>query len=515
MGLPPVTGTPGDGRLRLGVLGPLRVERDGREVDPGRPQQRALLAILVMEAGHVISADRLTGLLWQDDPPAAATAAIQAYISQLRRLLEPERAAWAPARVLITQDPGYVLRVDPGCVDALQFQALARDAHDKLAAGQPGEADALLQEALGLWRGDPLAEFSGQPWATAAVAGLTQVHDLAVEDRIDAWLALGRHAQAVTELETMVAACPLRERRWGQLMVAAYRCGRQADALRAYQRCRTVLADELGLEPGSGLRRLEAAVLAQDPSLDWQLAAAVAALPPDAASVHPEMQPADSRPAEESPAPYLVGRGAELAYLRGRLRQAASGHGGAVVLAGEPGAGKTTIAEAGAGLAAAAGATVAWGRCLDAAATPAYWPWSQVLRALPDGPLAQAARQRLDGDVAGEGDDSTRQFRAYQAVAAALGEAATGAPVLAVIDDLHAADAASLALLQLLAGDLHRMAVLSLFTVRDTERSGSLAQALGELLRHPGAERVAVSPFESADVAALVERLTGEPPHRR
>ncbi len=502
-----------DGSLRFAVLGSFRVDRDGREVDLGPRLQRALLAILVVEAGHVVPVDRLIGLLWRQEPPAAAIASVQAYISQLRRALEPGRPARAPARVLVTQDPGYVLRVDPGRVDALQFQALARDAHDRLAAGQPGAADALLQDALGLWRGDPLAEFSGQPWATAAADRWTQAHDLAVEDRIDAWLALGRHARAVAELETMVAACPLRERRWGQLMVAAYRCGRQADALRAYQRCRTQLAAELGLEPGPGLRRLEAAVLAQDPSLDWQPTPADATLPPDAASAHPGTQPADSRPAEEPPASYLVGRAAELAHLRGRLRQAESGYGGAVVLVGEPGAGKTTIAEAGAGLAAAAGITVAWGRCPDAAATPAFWPWSQVLRALPDGPLVQAARQRLDGDVAGEGEDSARQFRAYQAVTAALRESTAAAPVLAVMDDLHAADDASLALLQLLAGDLRRMAVLLLFTVRDAERSAAVGQALGELLRHPGAEQVAVGAFEPADVAALVERLTGQPPH--
>jgi DNA-binding CsgD family transcriptional regulator/tetratricopeptide (TPR) repeat protein len=142
-----------------------------------------------------------------------------------------------------------------------------------------------------------------------------------------------------------------------------------------------------------------------------------------------------------------------------------------------------------------------------------------VLRALPDGPMVRAARQRLDGDFAGDGDaagtgeDSVRQFRAYEAVAAALGEAAATGPVLAVIDDLHAADDASLALLQLLAGDLHRMPVLLLFTVRDTEPSRALGQALGELLRHPGAERVTVSSFEPAGVAALVEQLTTEPPH--
>jgi DNA-binding SARP family transcriptional activator len=147
-------------------------------------------------------------------------------------------------------------------VDALRFQALARQAHEDLAGGQPVVAAAGLEDALALWRGDPLAEFAAEPWAVPAVARLGEAHDLAVEDRIDASLALGRRAQAAAELEEMVRARPLRERRWGQLIVATYRCGRQADALRAYQRCRAILAGELGLEPGPELRRLESAVLA-------------------------------------------------------------------------------------------------------------------------------------------------------------------------------------------------------------------------------------------------------------
>ena len=508
------------------------MDRDGREVDLGPRLQRTLLAILVVDAGHVVPVDRLIDLLWRDEPPAAAIASVQAYVSQLRRVLEPDRPARAPARVLVTQDPGYVLRIADDQVDALRFQTLVRRAHNDLAGGQPAAAGSRLEDAFALWHGDPLAEFADEPWAVPAVARLTEAHDLAAEDRIGAWLALGRHAEAVAELEAMVEARPLRERRWGQLIVATYRCGRQADALRAYQRCRTVLAEELGLEPGPELRRLEAAVLAQDPSLDWQPAAGPAesrpAGPGPAGPVPPRVRPgrAERPPAfpptaeppreGDHPAPSLVGRDAELAHLRDRLADAASGHGGAVVLVGEPGAGKTTLAEAAAHVAGGTGFTCAWGRCPDAASTPAYWPWSQVLRALPDGPRVAAARQRLDGDVEGDGDgdgeDSIRQFRAYEAVAAAFGEAAASAPVLAVVDDLHAADEASLALLQLLAGDLHRMPALLLFTVRDTEPVPFVGQALGELLRYPGAERVTVSAFEAADVATLLERLTVRPP---
>jgi DNA-binding SARP family transcriptional activator len=504
----------GDGSLRFTVLGAFRAEREGREVALGPRLQRALLAILLLDARHVVPADRLIDLLWGQEPPAAALASVQAYVSQLRRVLEPGRQARAPASVLVTQDPGYLLRVADDQVDALRFRELAGQAHRDLAEGRAQAAAGLLADALELWRGDPLPEFAGEPWAVPAAARLAEAHDLAAEDRVDAWLALGRHAQAVTELEAMVQARPLRERRWAQLVIAAYRSGRQADALRAYQRCRAVLADELGLAPGPELRRLETAVLGQDPSLDWHPPAAASAGPGRAAP-----EPSSERSAAgQAAAATLVGRERELAHLHARLRQAADGRGGAVVLVGEPGAGKTSLAEAAARRAAAAGITVSWGRCLDAASTPAYWPWSQLLRGLPDGPLARAARQRLGGDVTDTddtpdtGDASARQFLAYEAVAAALGEAAAAAPVLAVIDDLHAADDASLGLLQLLAGDLARLRVLLLFTVRDTEQSVPLGQALGELLRHAGAERVAVGAFMPSDVAVLLERLTSQPP---
>ena len=508
--------------LQFGLLGAFRVERDGREADLGPRLQRNLLAILVVDAGHVVPVDRLIDLLWRDEPPAAAIASVQAYVSQLRRVLEPDRPPRRP--------PGCWSPRTRGMCFASPATRWTRSGSSSWSGGRittwrtasPPPPSTRLEDAFALWHGDPLAEFADEPWAVPAVARLTEAHDLATEDRIGAWLALGRHAEAVAELEAMVEARPLRERRWGQLIVASYRCGRQADALRAYQRCRTVLAEELGLEPGPELRRLEAAVLAQDPSLDWRPAAVSAEsgpagpaptrVQPGRAERPPAFPPPAEPPRGDQPVPSLVGRDAELTHLRDRLADAASGHGGAVVLVGEPGAGKTTIAEAAAHMAGGAGFTSAWGRCQYAASTPAYWPWSQVLRALPDGPSVAAARQRLDGDVEGEGDDGVRQFRAYKAVAAALGEAAASTPVLAVVDDLHAADEASLALLQLIAGDLHRMSALLLFTVRDTEPVPSVGQALGELLRHPGAERVAVSAFETADVAALLERLTVRPP---
>ncbi len=508
--------------LRFTVLGSFRVDRDGQSIPLGPRLQRTLLAILVVEAGHVVPVDRLIDLLWHEAPPAAAVASLQAYVSQLRRLLEPDRPARAPARVLGTQDPGYVLRIEDDQVDATRFQALARQARLDLAAGEPQAADAAIEAALALWHGEPLVEFTGEPWAVPAVSRLAQSYDLALEDRIDAWLALGRNEQAAAELEAMVTARPLRERRWGQLMVACYRSGRQADALRAYQRCRAVLGEELGLEPGPELKRLEATVLAHDPSLDWRPNRAA---PPGTRSV-PRVPPPVSAEAvapagRTFPAPAgLIGRQAVLARLESRLGQAAAGTGGTVVLAGEPGAGKTTGAEAAARLAAEAGFATAWGRCLDADSAPAYWPWIQVLRSLAPSPLVTAATARLNGEAGADDVDCARQFRTYLALSAALAEAAGAprpggpgtTPLLAVIDDLHAADEESLALLQFLAGDLHRMPVLLLFTVRDTEQSRSLALSLGEVLRHPGAEQLAVTGFTAADTATLLEHLTGHPP---
>src|SRR6266545_2965346 len=186
-----------------------------------------------------------------------------------RRVLEPERPAGATARVLAWQPPGYLLRVGPDELDATRFERLARDGRGLLPA-DPAAAEALLGEALALWRGDALADVAFEPFAQGEIARLTELRLATAEDQVEAGLAAGRHAEVVADLERLLAASPLRERLRGQLMLALYRSGRQADALRAYRDGRDLLVEELGLEPGPALRRLQEEILLQSPTLDWQ-----------------------------------------------------------------------------------------------------------------------------------------------------------------------------------------------------------------------------------------------------
>src|SRR4051794_24209961 len=179
------------------LLGGLQVERDGETIELAARRQRALLGLLLLNTGRVVPVDRLIDQLWSEQPPAAASATLQAYISQLRRVLEPDRPARAPAQVLVTRDPGYSLRVEPAQLDTLNFERLAREGHAALGTGDAEGADRVFTEALDLWRGGALADFADEPWAAAALAHLREAHSAAVEGRIDAWLALGRHARAV------------------------------------------------------------------------------------------------------------------------------------------------------------------------------------------------------------------------------------------------------------------------------------------------------------------------------
>ena len=242
-------------KLQFRILGPLEVWRDGAIVELGARKQRAVLALLLLNANRVVPTERLIDELWGHTPPETARSALQVYIAGLRKALGGEGTA------LRTRGPGYALDVEPGALDLDRFTALRAEAQ---AVDDEERRSELLREALELWRDTPLADLSAEPFAATAVTRLEEQRLEALEQRIDADLALGRHAQLVPELETLVAAQPYRERPRAQLMLALYRSGRQADALGAYQTARRTLREELGLEPGQELRELEAAILRQD-----------------------------------------------------------------------------------------------------------------------------------------------------------------------------------------------------------------------------------------------------------
>jgi DNA-binding SARP family transcriptional activator/WD40 repeat protein len=246
--------------VELRILGPLEVATAEGPIRLGSRRERAVLGALVLGGGDVVSADRLVEALWGEQPPRSAAKTLQNYVLKLRKALGPG--------VIETRTPGYRLVVEAVAVDVRRFDELVRRALDERASGRPHEAAATLREAVGLWRGDPLEELDGWATADAEARRLSELHRVAAEELVDAEIACGRAAPMVAELETMVAAEPLRERRWTMLMLALYRCGRQADALRTYQRARTLLGDELGIEPGPALRDLERAIASQDPSLD-------------------------------------------------------------------------------------------------------------------------------------------------------------------------------------------------------------------------------------------------------
>jgi predicted ATPase/DNA-binding SARP family transcriptional activator len=246
--------------MKFRVLGPMEVRRGDQALGLGGAKQRALLAILLIEANHVVGLERLADLLWRDKPPPTSDHIIEVYVSQLRRALEP---AGAPYQMLVRKASGYTLQVTPDAVDAAEFQGLVEAA--KSAA--PEQAAAQLTRALNMWRGPALADFAGEPFAVSEAARLNELRLHAQEERIEAELALGRHARLIGELQALVDEHPLRERLSGQLMLALYRSGRQAEASGLYQRTRQRLVDELGMEPGPDLQLLLKRILQQDPGL--------------------------------------------------------------------------------------------------------------------------------------------------------------------------------------------------------------------------------------------------------
>ena len=354
--------------MEFRILGPLEVVQDGVSVVLGPAQQRALLAVLVLHRGEAVSTDRLIDELWGERAPATAAKTVQVYVSHLRKALGDG--------VIVTEGRGYRLVVGPEQVDVGQFEMLCAAGRRALAGGDAARARGQLCSALELWRGEALADFAYESFAQGALARLREARLAAFEDRIEADLAAGSDGELIPELESLAVANPLRERLCGQLMLALYRAGRQADALAVYRQASELLREELGLEPSRGLQDLERSILEQDASLDG-----VGPAPADTVAVCPFKGLAFF---DRADAKYFCGRERLVGDLLARLVESTM-----LGILGPSGIGKSSVLRA--GLLPALGAGV----------LPGSDRWRQVLLRPGEHPVAEL-RTALDGDMLGE-----------------------------------------------------------------------------------------------------------------
>jgi DNA-binding SARP family transcriptional activator/tetratricopeptide (TPR) repeat protein len=496
--------------MRFSILGPLEVLDDANDpVELGGRQPRTMLAALIVHAGRSVPVDTIIDAVWGADPPASAGGTLQSYVSRLRRRLGADTLVW--------DDSGYRLDVTDESVDHLRFEQLADDGRRALDGGDAARARDLLVDALARWRGPALADLADLDFATGLATRLEQRRLTTLEDRLDADLALGRHAAVVGELHELVAAEPLRERLQAQLALALYRSGRQADALRTLADAGRTLREELGIEPSRELRDLEAAILAHDPALD-------VVTPPPPAISQPTASPASAPGPSASGATAgghpgaarapLIGRSTELAQLVDAL-DACAGDSRFVVVEGEPGIGKTRLVDELREVAQGRGALALWGRSDEGGAAPALWPWLAPLRELAarSSSVSPALEELLLGDAPMlAGQARAAQFERFEAVAQLLASAAdeSGAKaVVVMLDDLQWADATSLELLGFLAGRLEQ-GVLVVGTVRQLEvgRNDAVTDALATIARRPGSRRIVLRGLTASSTAEVLESVT-------
>ncbi|MGW3097943.1 BTAD domain-containing putative transcriptional regulator [Streptomyces sp. NPDC001102] len=558
--------------LRVQVLGPLRGDIDGVPVHLGSPRQRAVLALLLADRGRVVPVDRLVDGLWRGRPPQKAAASLHAYVSNLRRVLEPGRAPRTPAGVLVSAPPGYAVRLPEDAVDAWRFEAAVR----RSRTAPPAEARRLLEEALGWWHGAAYGEWADEEWAAAEAARLGELHAVARELAVGAALASGDPAEAVPAAETLVREHPLREEAWRLLALGLWASGRRADALAVLRRAAAVMADELGLGLGEALTELESAMLT------GRTEVLRTAVPAASQPVSAESRPGASKVVAPVADDLFVGRDDELRVLEEAARDALHG-GGVVLVTGEPGAGKSALLARCRRRLRDQGWTVVVGRCPEFDGAPSAWAWVEALGALarrtpPADPDALGAllpetghRRRSDrGDGPADGTtgsvDAIRRarpgecdcgeeerfdeegmpadagtvlasggrgggefagrFRLHQAFGTWLRSAAAQAPLAVIVDDLHRADSETLALLERAAG-LVGSPVLVIAAYRPVDAEDRLTQALAELA-HRSPHRLTLDGLplsgvdtlvravcrdqvDAATVRALAERTGGNP----
>ncbi|HEY5835606.1 BREX system ATP-binding domain-containing protein [Streptomyces sp.] len=484
--------------MKFFCLGPLEVRRAGTVLEIGPPKRRALLLRLLLENGRTVPVSRLCEDLWEGRPPAGAVSSVHAHISRLRTVLEPGRARQEQAKVLLSLSTGYALRVPPEDRDTVLFERALERAHILISRRRFAQARHQLEHAMGMWRGVPLADARGQHFAEREAMRLEQLKLPADELHTTLLLQEGQVAQAVIGAEQLVERDPLREASWVLLMRALYSAGRPAEALRRYERVRTLLARDLGLDPGPALREMQLAVLRHDMSL------LRATVPPVSLTTDPRParhQPRAGRPAGTTRP--LLGRDEEITRLGRLLDAAASGCTAWGVISGEPGVGKTRLTQELAVQAAKAGFVVAWARCskaADAEAVTALAPVNQLLRdlrrAAPE--TGPAAGGRLhQGDAPLPGHAGLPSVLA-QELLSALAEG----PTLCVVEDVHLASPVFRHLLAHWADTLHDAPLAVLCTVSDDPDPGVEA-LLAALARH-GTERVHLAPLTVGSVRQLL-----------
>jgi DNA-binding SARP family transcriptional activator len=519
--------------IDLRVLGPVEVRVDGKLMNPGGRQQRALLAMLASDLDRVVPLDRIVDLLWAGEPPDQAVATLQTYVANLRRALEPRRAPRTPATVLLTQPPGYRLRVDAASLDAGRFEAAVSEAASA-ADSDPLRAYDLLTEALSWWTGPAYAEFADEVFAIGEANRLNELRLVAAEARFDLLLQLGHHRQTAGEIEQYAASNPFRERAYALHAVALYRSGRQAEALRAIDHARRMLLDDLGLDLGRDLQKLEAQILQQDPALDFRARqktlppeneAPGTATPPRVAAVSD--QPKSSGSALPTAASPLVGRAAECATLDALLARSQAGFGQAVLVVGEPGAGKSVLAEYLTQRAIAGRGSASWTRCQPGAGLSfgVMRSIASIVEAdLPE-PVASMVADLMREMAASlptiasgqERGPSEAQLRVLQGIEQLMrsdlpdNDATTAYAI--VVDDLQWCDGPSLLALSAAAVPslLHlRSRIVLVMTVRSTEldSSAELVDAL-ERFHRSGVARIDVGPLSTEAIAELLAHHPG------
>ncbi|MCT1353386.1 BTAD domain-containing putative transcriptional regulator [Gordonia sp. p3-SID1431] len=513
------------------VLGGLGAQIGSDPVELGTRKQRATLAQLILAEGVPVRADSLIEGIWGDSPPERAEVSLQSYISGLRKVLEPHRKPRTPSTVLLTHGTGYSLPTAADNVDVRRLTARVGDARALMQQGDAAGAAPLLHQVLADYR-PLLPEFEGLAFRDEAADHLDRMLQAAREMSFEARMADGDHRLLVTELETEVERAPLDEGLWVLFATALYRLGRQSDALGAIATARRTLAEEIGVDPGPRLRTLERDILDHAPHLDAPAATAAGkvTLAPDVPAPGPRTsaqsmtdEPVDD--AELDDAPSVVGRTDELAALHRAVLASMTGHGGVVVVEGEPGAGKTAlIDEAGRRAAGAADLRVLWGRCVDDPAAPSMWPWVQILGAvLPR--LDPADRERLLdsslGRMVTEGvnvippprqmPDAAARFQFYDQAADLLEGVAATSKLIIVLDDLQWADGASLELFAHMAA--RRTAGVTFFaSLRSPSNRPVVATTLATLARLPEHRRLHVGPLGGDDISELIRRETRQWP---